>query len=39
MEGGFVERQAMDCGPQIDNVAVGAAISMKALKNALAQMS
>jgi hypothetical protein len=38
MEGGFVERQMVHCGPEIEHVALGAAIGLKALKHILAQV-
>jgi hypothetical protein len=39
MQSGFVDWQAVDRSPQIENVATGAAVGMKALKDILAQVS
>jgi hypothetical protein len=38
LEGGFVERQVVDSGPEIQNVTVGAAVGMKPLENVLAEV-
>ena len=38
MEGGFVEGQVMDGGPEIEDVAVGATLRVEALKDIPAQM-
>ena len=39
MESSFVEGQVVYRGPEIENVAMSAAIGVKALKDILAQMS
>ena len=38
MQGGIIERQAVDGGPQIEGVATNAASGVKALKGILPQM-
>src|ERR1700687_944340 len=38
MQGGFVERQALHCRPEIENIALGAALGVETLKNMFAEM-
>src|SRR6266436_5328315 len=38
MDGGFVERQAMDSSPQVQDVAVGGTIGLETLEDVFAQL-